>query len=293
MPLNVANVHAYGDITNTIRTSVIGTAFPATPTAAYTTGWYDLGWIDDGGVTETIAYQETKKFGWQGASLLRVLRSQAEHNFKFNCLEESAVTLGLIRPNTTQVTAGATAEVQTITITGTPAGGTFGLTNIGYGAAALPLQAFNIPTATLKANLDALGLGTFTVTGTAGTSYVVTFPQSLGNVPTMGTTNQFTGGSSPALSVAVTTPGVSGTTSWAVAPFVGRNLRQFCIDLIDTPVHRRFQVASGEITSQGDIVFKADDLTVYQFQLACYPDGAGNFFTELSDNPSVGSGLYA
>jgi hypothetical protein len=291
MTKNVNNVHAYGDITQAIWTSPLGTASPATPTAVYPAGWSELGWVDDGGVTESQTYQETKVYGWQGASLLRVLRSQAEHSFKFNCLEETAAVLGLFRPGTTQTTTGATADVQTITITGSPTGGTFTLNNIGYGAASYT-ATYNVPTATLAAALSAIVGGTVTVTGTAGTSYVVTFPSTLGNVPAMSAASGLTGGTTPTVAVVNTTPGVNGTTSWPVKPFVSRNLRQFGIDLVDGSVSRRFLAQSAEVTSAGDIVYKADALTVYQFNLNVFVDSSGNFFTELTNNPVVGSGLF-
>src|SRR6187431_1788187 len=99
MALNTANNHAYGDVTQAISTAAIGVTAPTAPLpVALAAGWYDLGWIDDGGVTESRSVNETKKYGWQGGGLIRNLRSQFENPFKFNAIEENAVTFGLLRP---------------------------------------------------------------------------------------------------------------------------------------------------------------------------------------------------
>jgi hypothetical protein len=290
MAIVSSNAHAYGDVNQRIMTSVIGTAVPGTPyPTAWGAGWYDLGWLDnDAGLTENSDIQQTQKYGWQGAALLRILRSQAQKTFTFNALEENAVTLGLLRPAAGQVTTGATAEVQTITITGAPTGGTFTITSI-YGAYA---ATYNIATAALATALSALFGFTVAVSGTAGTSYVITFPASLGNVPLMSVSSQLTGGTTPTVANATTTPGVNGTTTWDVKPFTGLNSRQFGIDLIDGSVHRRFVVLNGEATGTGSPVYKADDLTMYAFTLAAYVDSAGRFYQEISDNPAIGSGLF-
>jgi hypothetical protein len=68
----------------------------------------------------------------------------------------------------------AAAEVQTLAFTGSATGGTFTMTY--QGATTTPL-AYNISTANLQTALRALptiGAGNVTVTGTAGTSYVIT-----------------------------------------------------------------------------------------------------------------------
>lgn len=85
-----------------------------------------------------------------------------------------------------EVTSGSAssnvAEVQTITLT-TVTTGSFAPK---FRGAATPAQAFNVPTATLQAALEAvptIGTGNVLVTGTAGTSYVLTFSGALANMP--------------------------------------------------------------------------------------------------------------
>lgn len=106
-------------------------------------------------------------------------------------------------------------EVQTVTITGTPTGGTFTLTYAGQTTGAI---AYNATAATVQAALEALsnvGTGNVAVTGGPGpgTPYVVTFQGALGhtNVAIMTATGSLTGGASPAVGIAETTAGSAGT----------------------------------------------------------------------------------
>ncbi len=105
-----------------------------------------------------------------------------------------------------------TNEVQTITITGTPTGGTFTVSFDGYTTSAL---AYNIASADLQTALRALtsvGGANLTVSGSAGGPYTVTFNGTLAatNVNAMTASGAgLTGGTSPAVAVAVTTPGGS------------------------------------------------------------------------------------
>lgn len=119
--------------------------------------------------------------------------------------------------NAVAVTANgpaAASEVQTVTLTNTPTGGTFVLT---YDGQSTPPQPFNVTTANLQTALRALstiGGANVTVTGTAGSSYVLTFGGTLANkdVPiVVATGNALTGaGPQPQALVAVTTPGSAG-----------------------------------------------------------------------------------
>jgi hypothetical protein len=120
------------------------------------------------------------------------------------------------------VAVAQTAEVQTATISGTPTGGTFTLTWQGISSGP---QAYNIATAALQTALGTawaslLHGGTLAVSGSAGTSYVLTFPAILGNVPAVTASATFTGGSSPAIGspLTETTPGAGATPATAVIP---------------------------------------------------------------------------
>lgn len=114
------------------------------------------------------------------------------------------------------VAVAYTADVQTIT--GTATGGTFTLTWNGITTSA---QAYNVATATLATALNTawaayLRTGTITVTGTAGTSYIITFPAAVGLAPVivLGVT-ALTGGTA---TIAHTTPGAGANPATAAIP---------------------------------------------------------------------------
>lgn len=101
-------------------------------------------------------------------------------------------------------------EVQTVTITGNPTGGTFTLTFGGQTTTGIP---YNAPAAVVQSALGGLstvGAGNVAVSGSASGPYVVTFGGTLAGaaqplITASGT--GLTGGSSPAVSVVETTQG--------------------------------------------------------------------------------------
>jgi hypothetical protein len=115
------------------------------------------------------------------------------------------------------ISSGGTNEVQTITVTGTPTGGSFTLTFNGQTTAAI---AYNAAAAAVKTALEALtniAVGDVTTSGgpLPTTAVTVTFAGAYASsdVPQMTATASFTGGTSPAVAVTTTTPGVIGTTT--------------------------------------------------------------------------------
>jgi hypothetical protein len=114
------------------------------------------------------------------------------------------------------LTAG-TSEQQTVTITGAPTGGTFTLTFSGQTTAAIAYNAVASAVQSALVLLTSIGAGNVTVTGGPGpgTAYVVTFANQLANSdqPQMTATGSFTGGTTPAIAVTTTTPGVPGFQS--------------------------------------------------------------------------------
>lgn len=129
-----------------------------------------------------------------------------------------------------------TAEVQSVTITGGPTGGTFTLTFSGQTTAGI---AFNAAASAVQSALNALSnLDGVTVTGSAGGPYTVTFPADMGNVAQMtADATGLTGGTAPAVNVATTTPGVApsfeaGTWIYATGPV---QVRVTPVDVIADP----------------------------------------------------------
>lgn len=111
-------------------------------------------------------------------------------------------------------------EVQTVTISGSPTGGTFTLTYSGQTTAGIAFDAAASAVRTALEALSNIGVGDVTVTGSAATAYTVTFTGTLGatDVDQMTASGAgLTGGSSPAVTVATTTEGAdsSRTVIWS------------------------------------------------------------------------------
>jgi hypothetical protein len=119
---------------------------------------------------------------------------------------------------TTALDTATASDVQTITVTGTPAGGTFTLT---LNSATTSAIAYNAAASAVQTALEALstvGTGNVVVTGGPGpgTAWIATFGGALSsqNVTLMTASGALlTGGSSPTVSVAHTTPGKTGLLS--------------------------------------------------------------------------------
>jgi hypothetical protein len=113
----LANIRIYGDETSVVSVAPLGTSFAA-GLAAPSVTFVELGWISEDGV-EINRTKDVKKFkAWQGGATVRQKIVGVEDTFKFQCLEETAITLGLYYPGSSSVTA---TGVTTITV---PAGAT-------------------------------------------------------------------------------------------------------------------------------------------------------------------------
>ncbi|MET9436882.1 hypothetical protein [Streptomyces sp. NPDC006551] len=119
--------------------------------------------------------------------------------------------------------AAVTNEVQSVTITGSPTGGTFTLTFSGQTTAAIAYNATAAAVQTALEGLSNINPGDVTVTGNTGGPYTVTFGgQYLGdNVAQMTATASLTGGTTPGVTVATTTAGGTATASDGTQLFAG------------------------------------------------------------------------
>ena len=118
-------------------------------------------------------------------------------------------------------TAG-TNEVQSLTVTGTPTGGTFTLSFRGQTTAPIAFNAASAVVQTALVALTQIGAGGVTVTGgPLPAACVITFSSALAatNVPQI-TTNStlLTGGTTPAAAVTTTTPGVGLIGTHTITP---------------------------------------------------------------------------
>jgi hypothetical protein len=114
---------------------------------------------------------------------------------------------------------GVTSEVQTVTITGTPTGGSFRLSVSGQQTADI---AYNAVAADVQTALEALSNvapGDLTVGGGPGPAapYTVTFAAKE-DVAQISASHTFTGGTTPNIAVTTTTPGVGGTAGPLLLP---------------------------------------------------------------------------
>jgi hypothetical protein len=117
------------------------------------------------------------------------------------------------RPQFNQtIPAAGTDEVQTVTITGTPTGGTYTLTFSGQTTSAIVYNATSSQVQTALEALSNIAPGDITCGGGPhpGTPITVNFGGGAydgADVPQMTATGSFTGGTSPAVTVSTTTPG--------------------------------------------------------------------------------------
>lgn len=130
--------------------------------------------------------------------------------------------------NTAEITGDGVgvAEVQTITISGTPTGGNF---TLEYNGQVTDTIAYNAAAAAVDSALEALsniGAGDVTCTGGAlpGTPVTVTFSGALGEQDVRSLTvanNGLTGGTNPSIAIATGTPGKVGPTVTVTTQLTG------------------------------------------------------------------------
>lgn len=171
-----------------------------------------------------VACDDPNAAGSFGYTLLPYIKGGVLGDFT---IENAAVSFTLTNAATKDGTAwgtgpynvvpsvGGTNEVQTITTTGVPTGGTFTLTAEGETTSPIAYNATAAVVQSALLALTAFSTGDVTVTGGPGpgTAYVVTFGARYGrrNVNTISATASYTGGTTPAIAVTTTTPGVSPT----------------------------------------------------------------------------------
>lgn len=281
MAKSANNVRAYGD--TSVVVGPVGYGFPTDPTTVYSAGVTEVGWLSEDGITETFN-RDKKDVKANGGKVVRVIRTADGRTFKFQCLEQNAVVMGLIRPGSTPITTAGTAEVQTVTLTGTGTAGVWALTLPGYGTASG--LAYNTSMAALQTALAAaFGFAVGLPTGTPGTSYVVNFGALAGNVPTMTAVNNITG--ITAIGVAVTTPGTNGYTTTAVKSSTSSDRRAFGLDMTDGDIVKRITIANGEVTNVSDVSYKGSDETIFELEITPYPDSNNVMYNEYIVDPAV------
>lgn len=124
-------------------------------------------------------------------------------------------------------------EADTVTITGTPTGGTFTITVAGQTTAGIAYNAIASVVQTAVQGLTTVGSGKATITGSGGGPYVIVFDPSLGVLTVTASGASLTGGSTPAAAAVRSASNLSvgddssGSNVWS-APFLGTNARLIC-----------------------------------------------------------------
>lgn len=137
---------------------------------------------------------------------------------------KSGIPLGKLTASGLYAPYNAVAnEVETLTVTGAPTGGTFTITFSGQTTAAIAYNATAAAVQTALEGLSNVNPGDITVTGDAGGPWTLTFGgQYLGeDVTQVTTTESFTGGTTPDITVATTTAGGTAATADGADVFLG------------------------------------------------------------------------
>jgi hypothetical protein len=114
MAKNLANIHIYGEDASAVFVGALGTTAPVA-LAAPATPIRDVGWLSEDGI-DIDRKAEIKRFkAHQGAKVVKVKVTGTENSFKFQCLEETALVLGLMHAGSTGVT---TTGITTVTVPG-------------------------------------------------------------------------------------------------------------------------------------------------------------------------------
>jgi hypothetical protein len=145
---------------------------------------------------------------------LRMEASEAQALTEYLNWEADTYRLFRLEIGNNDVIDAGTNEVQTITITGTPTGGSFTITVNGETTTAIPYNATAAQVLAALLALPSFVYGDLATGGgpLPGTPVTVTFQgrYSGSNVAQMTTTDSLTGGTTPASAVTTTTPGVAG-----------------------------------------------------------------------------------
>jgi len=179
-----------------------------------------------------------------------------------------------------------TNEQQTVTMTGSPTGGTFTLTYGGATTAAIPYNATALQVYTALVALSSIGLGNIKVTGTqlpAGTVTVeFTGALSATDVAAMTKTDSLTGGTTPATVITTATAGVKGyVTSTSICGFAA----EWENGSVDGIYPRSFSQAPAELGLPFSGATFGTGATPRR-EMIFYPAMAGNLFKGCID-PTV------
>lgn len=114
MAQNADNVRIYGSDDDAVSLAPTGTALPTTAAVAGTipVGFADAGWIHTDGITFGGDTNVERFRGHQGGRVIRVKITESNTTIQWQCLETTALTLGLqLNIRSAETTLGVTTAV--------------------------------------------------------------------------------------------------------------------------------------------------------------------------------------
>lgn len=185
-------------------TAVVSNALPANVGFAFHRTAYVLG-MRAPAVPEGATFGASRSYG---DLALRWIRDYDFRNVQDRSLFD--VYIG------TSIVADGANEAQTVTISGSPTGGSFTLTYAGSTTSAIAYNASASAVQSALVALDTIEAGQVSVSGSAGGPYTVTFNTGPANPAQMTASSSLTGGTTPSVAVATATQGGSASFVRAV-----------------------------------------------------------------------------
>ena len=109
MAKDLDNIRIYGDEDSAVFVAPLGTTGPTT-LAAPGVGFEELGWLGEDGVPFDRNQDVTDFRAFQGGTIVRKKVTSDDHTFRVQCLEETALTLGLYYSGEAFVTTTGVAK---------------------------------------------------------------------------------------------------------------------------------------------------------------------------------------
>lgn len=104
MALDAANARIFGSDDDKVQLAPLGSTLP-TALATLDAAFEDVGWLHTDGIPFTPADSVEKLRGHQGGRVVRTTITESDLTFQFQCLETTALTLGLQHNLTSAATA--------------------------------------------------------------------------------------------------------------------------------------------------------------------------------------------
>lgn len=117
MAKNTMNIRMFADSASAVFVAPKGTTLPS-DFSAPAAGFVEVGWITEDGVAETQSGNVAEFTAWQGSTVVKRKRTQAQKKFTAEFTEENVVTMGLkYRGQVPTITGAAGSKIAKYTFT--------------------------------------------------------------------------------------------------------------------------------------------------------------------------------